>query len=57
MEAMLDFIAQADTARQVLGGSDDAVLKETQARQCGVLMVKPFKLNVAKGSDTIDLVA
>lgn len=57
MEAMLDLIAQADTARQLIGGSEDAVLKETEARQSGVLMSKPFALKVAKGDNVVDLVA
>ena len=50
-----DPIAHAFHARVKLGGSNEAVIKDTDARKVGVQLVKTFKLATAKGHDLIEL--
>jgi len=52
-----DPIAQAINSRQAIGGTYDAVIKDTDARKLGVQLVKTFKLTAAKGPDLIELIA
>ena len=50
-----DPIAHAFHARVKLGGSQEAVIKDTDARKVGVQLVKTFKLATSKGPDLIEL--
>lgn len=41
----------------MIGGTHEAVIKDTDARKLGVQLVKTFKLTAAKGPDLIELIA